>query len=304
MPHSFLLSISTLVCISVAGSVLAQADEPRDYQDGARGTVTMPQGDKSFADAVVSFTGGSGKIEDSSSDPQVILGPPDFSGDVDDGSFLTLGCDGSVTLQFTDNALIDVAGPDLYVFEVGPKVEGMNLAISEDGTTWIDLGSISGGRAEVDLAGRVNEDTSFRFVRLTDDGIDCGTRFAGADVDAVAAIGSTLRFVLDGAVLFGLDSTQLRPEAQEALGALAQDIADAGLREFRVIGHTDSSGSDEYNLALSESRALAVRDYLSALSILEDTTITAEGRGEFEPIADNTSAEGRGMNRRVEIIGS
>ncbi|MDX1743833.1 MAG: OmpA family protein [Ruegeria sp.] len=74
--------------------------------------------------------------------------------------------------------------------------------------------------------------------------------------------------MLDGAVLFGLDSTQLRPEAQEAVGALAQDIADAGLREFRVIGHTGSSGSDEYNLALPENRALAVRDYLRSLPIL------------------------------------
>ncbi len=150
--------------------------------------MTLPQGDKSFADAVVSYTSGTGRIESSASDPQAILGPPDFSGDVDDGSFLTLGCDGSVTLRFTDNALIDVAGPDLYIFEVGPKVEGMTLAISDDGTTWIDLGGISGGRAEVDLAGLVDADTSFRFVRLTDDGIGCGTRFAGADVDAVAAI--------------------------------------------------------------------------------------------------------------------
>ncbi|WP_272004653.1 OmpA family protein [Roseovarius sp. ZX-A-9] len=76
------------------------------------------------------------------------------------------------------------------------------------------------------------------------------------------------------------------------------------LREFRVIGHTDSSGSDEYNLALSESRTLAVRDYLRALPILKDTTISAEGRKETEPIVDNTSAEGRSMNRRVEIIGN
>ncbi len=110
--------------------------------------------------------------------------------------------------------------------------------------------------------------------------------------------------MLDGAVLFGLDSTKLRPEAREALGALAQDVADAGLREFRVVGHTDSSGADDYNFTLSEERALAVREYLGALPILANITITSEGRGESEPIADNTSPEGRGMNRRVEIIGN
>lgn len=303
MPRFFLPRALVLTCIAVSTPVLAQQDGAREYQDGERGTVVLPEGDKSFADVLVDHTVGTGRIESSAEDPQVVLGPPDFSGDVNDGSFLSLGCDGAVILQFTDNALIDVDGPDLYVFEVGPNVEGMTLSISEDGTTWTDLGDISGGRAEVDLAGLVPEDTSYRFVRLTDDGAGCGTRFAGADIDAVAAIGSTLRFVLDGAVLFAVDSTKLRPEAQDALDALANDIADAGLSEFRVVGHTDSTGDDAYNLTLSQTRASAVRDYLGTKPVLTDATITAEGRGEAEPIADNATEKGRSKNRRVEIIG-
>jgi hypothetical protein len=130
---------------------------------------------------VVDYTPGSGRIEQSARDPEVAVGPPDFSGNVDDGSFVSLGCNGVLTLQFTDNALIDVEGPDLYVFEVGPMVEAMSLEISEDGATWIDLGVISGGRAEVDLAGLVPAEASYRFVRLTDDGDGCGSRFAGMD---------------------------------------------------------------------------------------------------------------------------
>jgi len=304
MRRSIQLQLLVLACMAMAAPALAQQDVAREYQDGARGTVILPQGDKSFADAVVAHTTGTGTINETARDPQAILGPPDFSGNVNDGSFLSLGCDGSVILQFTDNALIDVEGPDLYAFEVGPNVEGMTLAISEDGATWIDLGDISGGRAEVELAGLVPADTSFRFARLTDDGVDCGTAFAGADIDAVAAIGSTLRFVLDGAVLFGVDSTELRTEAQAALDALAQDIAAAGLVAFRVVGHTDSSGSDDYNLALSQARALAVRDFLGAQPVLAGATITAEGRGEAEPVADNATDAGRSMNRRVEIIGN
>lgn len=182
-------------------------------------------------------------------------------------------------------------------------VEGMSLEISEDGETWIDLGDIGGGRAEVDLAGLVPEDASYRFVRLTDDGDGCGSRFAGADIDAVAAIGSTLRFVLDGAVLFAVDSTELRAEAQESLDGLAQEITEAGLSKFRVVGHTDSTGDEGYNLTLSKDRAMSVREYLSAQPALSDVTITAEGRGETEPIADNSTDEGRAKNRRVEIIG-
>ncbi|WP_322890772.1 MULTISPECIES: OmpA family protein [unclassified Yoonia] len=298
---SSLAVIGTMACGNPA---YAQQDVPQDYSDGVRGVVTLPQGDKSFADAVVAYTPGSGTIVDSARDPLALLGPPSFSGDVDDGSFVSLGCDGSIVVQFTDNALVDVAGPDLYVFEVGPNVEGMSLAVSEDGTTWIEIGDIGGGRAEVDLAGLVPDGASFRFVRLTDDGVDCGTRFAGADIDAVAAIGSTLRFVLDGAVLFEVDSTELRPEAQEALTDLAQDISAAGLTRFRVVGHTDSTGSDAYNLDLSQGRALSVRDFLATLPALSGVEISAEGRGEAEPIADNDTAEGRSLNRRVEIIGN
>lgn len=303
MRSSFSSLILTVTLVVFAGQVPAQSTESREYQDGKRGKVTLPQGDRSFADVVVDYRGGTGEIERTASDPQAALNAPDFSGDVDDGSFLSLGCDGSVILQFTDNALIDVEGPDLYVFEVGPNVEAMSLAISEDGKTWEDLGEISGGRAEVDISGRVAVDTSFRFVRLTDDGIDCGTRFAGSDIDAVAAIGSTMRFVLDGKVLFAVDSTELREEAQVALDALADNIADADLERFRVVGHTDSNGSNAYNLDLSRQRAASVRTYLSRHPDLEGATITSEGRGEAEPVADNTTERGRARNRRVEIIG-
>ncbi|MCA1777732.1 MAG: OmpA family protein [Loktanella sp.] len=303
MHSSFSPLALAIALIVFPGQVLAQSTETREYQDGKRGTVTLPQGDRSFADVVVDYRRGAGEIEQTARDPQAALDAPDFSGDVDDGSFLSLGCDGSVTLQFTDNALIDVEGPDLYVFEVGPNVEAMSLAISEDGKTWEDLGEISGGRAEVDISGRVAVDTNFRYVRLTDDGIDCGTRFAGSDIDAVAAIGSTIRFVLDGKVLFAVDSTELREQAQVALDALAEDIAEAGLDRFRVVGHTDSSGSNAYNLDLSRERAASVRAYLSRHPDLEGATITSEGRGEAEPVADNATEAGRARNRRVEIIG-
>ncbi len=210
MLRSLLSRFMVLACMAMVAPTLAQPNEPREYQDGKRRTVLLPQGDKSFADAVVDRSASTGTIEDSACDQQAILGPPDFSRSV--------------------------------------KVEGMTLSISEDGETWIDLGDISGGRAEVDLAGLVPSDASYRLVSLTDDGDGCGTRFAGADVDAVAAIGSTLRFV----ILFAVDSTELRPEAQDALDALAQNIADAGLSEFRVVGHTDSTGDDTYTLPFHE----------------------------------------------------
>ena len=69
----------------------------------------------------------------------------------------------------------------------------------------------------------------------------------------------------------------------------------------RIIGHTDSQGSDAINNPLSKDRADAVRDYLVAQGV-PATRISTAGRGEHQPIADNATAEGRAKNRRVEIF--
>ena len=293
-----------IIVILLSVSCNAKAQQAKQYDDGKRGKVSLPLGDLSFADKVTDHSAGTGKIISSASHPNSALGPPNYSGDVDDGSFLSLGCDGWLVLQFTDNALVDRLGPDLYVFEVGPKVEGTKLEISTDGKNWINVVNIDGGRTEVDIAHAVPSGTSYRFVKLTDDGKGCGTRFAGADIDSVAAIGSALRFVLDGEVLFAHDSSEIKLEARAVLTNLSLQISNAGVSGFQVVGHTDSSGSDAYNQTLSEARAHAVRSFFAQLDVLSGIEIIAVGRGETEPVASNENDAGRRINRRVEIIGS
>ncbi len=95
-----------------------------------------------------------------------------------------------MTLKFVDNVLIDVPGPDLYVFEVGPAVQPTELSISNNGATWINIGKISGGTAEVDISQFVKPGDEFYFVSVTDLKSDCSGEFPGADIDAVGAIGS------------------------------------------------------------------------------------------------------------------
>lgn len=293
----FIAAFSALIL-----STNAQAQEPKTYSDGKRGEVTLPQGDISFADAVVVYDTGESVPRKSANKAEAALGFPTFDGNVYDGSFTTLGCGGRLDLQFIDNALVDLDGPDLYVFEVGPDVEGTFLEISIDGVTWRAVGEIKGGRAEVDIAEVATPGESFRFVRLIDDGVGCHGQFPGADIDAVAAIGSATRYTLDGAVLFDLDSSDLRSEAEAALNELSAEIAAAGLTSFTVIGHTDAQGSDDYNMALSQDRANAVRTYLQGQSELAAANIAARGAGETEPTANNDTEEGRATNRRVEII--
>jgi len=90
--------------------------------------------------------------------------------------------------------LIDVTGDDLYVFEIGAQVEATNVSISRDGSTWYELGRISGGTRAIDLADfpEVPANTLFRYVRLTDyaDGSTSGSPYAGPDIDAIGAIGA------------------------------------------------------------------------------------------------------------------
>jgi len=104
-----------------------------------------------------------------------------------------------------------------------------------------------------------------------------------------------------GDVLFDVDKFTLRPEAREKLAKLSGVLlANAGLK-LEVEGHTDATGSDEYNLTLSENRAGSVRDYLVAQGVPADA-VTARGFGKTRPVAPNDTAPGRQKNRRVEIV--
>jgi len=102
-------------------------------------------------------------------------------------------------------------------------------------------------------------------------------------------------------VLFDFDKATLKPGAREKLAKVSGIVlAYPGLK-LAVEGHTDSIGSDEYNLTLSEKRANAVRDYLVSNG-LNDGTITAQGFGKSNPVATNDTNEGRALNRRVELV--
>lgn len=106
---------------------------------------------------------------------------------------------------------------------------------------------------------------------------------------------------LDAAVLFAIDTYSLTPKAQAVIAAAAKKIrAQNPTGAIQVVGHTDSTNTDAYNLTLSKRRAAAVAAALKKL-LPATTTITTDGKGESEPIATNTSERGRALNRRVTI---
>jgi outer membrane protein OmpA-like peptidoglycan-associated protein len=109
-----------------------------------------------------------------------------------------------------------------------------------------------------------------------------------------------LVLTLTGSVLFATGKSELLPGAQKKLDDVVAALKEDP-RSITIVGHTDSVGSDETNMQLSQKRAEAVRNYISTRGISGDR-VQAQGMGKTQPIADNKSAEGRANNRRVEII--
>lgn len=102
-------------------------------------------------------------------------------------------------------------------------------------------------------------------------------------------------------ILFDVDRATLKPEARTTLAKLAGVLQLVPGVELEIEGHTDSTGTDAHNLDLSRQRAESVRSFLAAEGVSGER-MSARGFGEERPVATNDTAEGRGKNRRVEVI--
>lgn len=102
-------------------------------------------------------------------------------------------------------------------------------------------------------------------------------------------------------VLFDFNKYTLKPEAREKLAKVSGILLAYPNLKVQVEGYTDNIGSDEYNQKLSEQRADGVRDYLVSQSV-PDGNVSARGFGKSNPIADNSTNQGRAQNRRVELV--
>lgn len=111
----------------------------------------------------------------------------------------------------------------------------------------------------------------------------------------------TLKLTLDSEVSFDFNKAQIKPSFRPSLDKLASVIAKYNRTVVHIIGHTDSTGSEQYNQQLSEQRAMNTASYLASRGVPNDRLQT-EGRGELEPRADNATEAGRQLNRRVEIF--
>lgn len=172
-----------LLMVVLAFALVAASAMAAEY-DG----VEIPEGATSFADEVTAYVPGP-NVTGVHGDSQNVLGEPD-------GSAVSLGQFGTLTIKFTDNSLTTSGDSDndLWIFE-GGLTEPCEVAISTDGTTWIDVGTVAGSTSGVDIDAFLSAGVvlwqPYTYVRLTDYGAASYQQDApGADIDAIGAISS------------------------------------------------------------------------------------------------------------------
>jgi outer membrane protein OmpA-like peptidoglycan-associated protein len=116
----------------------------------------------------------------------------------------------------------------------------------------------------------------------------------------VERVGEGIMITFDSGILFDFDKSNLKADARANLDKLAVILNKYSDTDILIDGHTDSKGSDEYNLTLSQNRAQSVASYLAGLQVAS-TRMAINGYGESRPVADNATDEGRALNRRVEV---
>ena len=112
--------------------------------------------------------------------------------------------------------------------------------------------------------------------------------------------GNKLVVKFNSGILFDTDQAEVKPDAQKELADFARVLREYPDTNLDILGYTDSSGSKEHNLKLSQERAKAVVDYLVSAQV-ERKRLVSQGLGEEHPATSNATKDGREKNRRVEI---
>lgn len=186
-----------------------------------------------------------------------------------------LGCNTSKTLQG------GAAGAG-----AGGAIGGIIGAQSDNTAKGAILGAVIGGTAGALIGNYMDKQAE----ELEED-------LKGAEIERV---GEGIKITFDSGILFAFDSAKLSGQAEENITELAATLKDYEDTNILIEGHTDNIGSESYNKELSEERAASVGDKLKTLGV-NSVRITEVGYGEQQPVADNSTEEGRRLNRRVEV---
>lgn len=176
---------------------------------------------------------------------------------------------------------------------------GAGIGAATGGAIGAAIGRNNGGTAKGAIIGAILGGAAGAVIgrRMDNQARDLDRDLEGAEVERV---GEGIAVTFESGILFPFDSETLLPAGRSNLQDLARSLQNYPGTEVLIVGHTDATGSDSYNMALSQRRAESAASYLAAQGISR-SRIRTQGRGEVEPIASNDSESGRQQNRRVEV---
>ena len=129
--------------------------------------------------------------------------------------------------------------------------------------------------------------------------MEAATQGTGIGVSQTAD--NQLKLDIPSDISFDTGRSDIKSNFAQVLDRFAGSLRDNQNTDVRIVGHTDNTGTDAINNPLSVARACSTRNYLTARGVA-GSRIQVEGQGSYQPIASNTTAEGRSRNRRVEIL--
>jgi outer membrane protein OmpA-like peptidoglycan-associated protein len=192
------------------------------------------------------------------------------------GFLLAVACTGCASMNRTEEGAV-----------IGAGVGGVIGAVMDDNTArGAIIGAVVGGTAGAVIGREMDQQAA-----------ELENAIPNAQVER---IGEGIRVTFDSGLLFAFDSAELQSAARQNLQELSTSLKEYPNTTVVVVGHTDATGSDSYNQDLSERRSASARSYLISEGV-PSARVTAEGRGETEPVASNDDETGRALNRRVEV---
>ena len=187
---------------------------------------------------------------------------------------------------------------------MSPREKGTAVGAGVGAVAGAAVGSATGGKAGTGAAigGVLGAVAGNLWSKRQEDrriAMEQATQGTGVDVSRTAD--NQLKVNIPSDVSFDTGSATIKPQMRAVLDPFAASLKDDPKAQLTIVGHTDSTGSEALNNPLSVQRAQSVRDYLSSRGVVS-TRVLTEGRGEREPVSDNTTDAGRAKNRRVEIL--
>ncbi|MEO8278982.1 MAG: OmpA family protein [Ideonella sp.] len=187
--------------------------------------------------------------------------------------------------------------------DMSPRQRGTATGAGIGAVAGAAIGSVTGGRAGTGAVagGALGAVIGNIWSKRMEDrrvAMEQATRGTGVEVSRTSD--NQLKLNIPNEVSFDTNSFAIKPQMRSVLDPFAASLRDDPNTRIDIVGHTDSTGSDAINNPLSVERAQSVRDYLAGHGV-SPQRIRTEGKGSYQPVADNSTEAGRAMNRRVEI---